>query len=99
MMRINRRYAAIGGVIAWSTLIVAGQAAAPPDPKVDQYKKDLSPTKGVTAGAKVQAMTALDLMMRPELVSQAWDYFRTCRPKSASTRSCAPRTSPRSTVR
>jgi aminobenzoyl-glutamate utilization protein B len=32
--------------------------------------------KGVTAGAKVQAMTILDLMMRPELVEQAWKYFR-----------------------
>jgi aminobenzoyl-glutamate utilization protein B len=32
--------------------------------------------KGVTAGAKVQAMTILDLVMRPELVDQAWKYFR-----------------------
>jgi aminobenzoyl-glutamate utilization protein B len=32
--------------------------------------------KGVTAGAKVQAMTALDLLLRTELVSQAWEYFR-----------------------
>jgi aminobenzoyl-glutamate utilization protein B len=32
--------------------------------------------KGVTAGAKVQAMTILDVMMRPELVEQAWKYFR-----------------------
>jgi aminobenzoyl-glutamate utilization protein B len=32
--------------------------------------------KGVTAGAKVQAMTILDLVMRPELVEQAWSYFR-----------------------
>jgi aminobenzoyl-glutamate utilization protein B len=32
--------------------------------------------KGVTAGAKVQAMTILDLLMRPELVEQAWAYFR-----------------------
>jgi aminobenzoyl-glutamate utilization protein B len=32
--------------------------------------------KGVTAGAKVQAMTILDLVMRPELVEQAWKYFR-----------------------
>jgi aminobenzoyl-glutamate utilization protein B len=32
--------------------------------------------KGVTAGAKVQAMTILDLVMRPELVEQAWAYFR-----------------------
>jgi aminobenzoyl-glutamate utilization protein B len=31
--------------------------------------------KGVTAGAKVQAMTVLDLMMRPELVREAWAYF------------------------
>jgi aminobenzoyl-glutamate utilization protein B len=32
--------------------------------------------KGVTAGAKVQAMTVLDIMMRPEVVTQAWDYFK-----------------------
>ena len=32
--------------------------------------------KGVTAGAKVQAMTILDLVTRPELVDQAWKYFR-----------------------
>jgi aminobenzoyl-glutamate utilization protein B len=32
--------------------------------------------KGVTAGAKVQAMTILDLLMRPALVEQAWAYFR-----------------------
>jgi aminobenzoyl-glutamate utilization protein B len=38
--------------------------------------------KGVTAGAKVQAMTALDLMMRPELVSQAADYFRNVQTKN-----------------
>jgi aminobenzoyl-glutamate utilization protein B len=31
--------------------------------------------KGTTAGAKVQAMTVLDLLTRPELVSQAWAYF------------------------
>jgi aminobenzoyl-glutamate utilization protein B len=31
--------------------------------------------KGVNAGAKAQAMTLLELMMRPELVTQAKDYF------------------------
>src|SRR5690606_8061578 len=31
--------------------------------------------KGVVAGAKVQAMTILDLLLKPELVQQAWDYF------------------------
>ena len=32
--------------------------------------------KGVVAGAKVQAMTILDILLHPELVSNAWDYFR-----------------------
>jgi len=32
--------------------------------------------KGVIAGAKVQAMTVLDLLTRPELVDQAWKYFK-----------------------
>ena len=32
--------------------------------------------KGSTAGAKVQAMTLLDFMVRPQLVEQAWGYFR-----------------------
>ncbi len=33
--------------------------------------------KGVVAGAKVEAMTLLDLLLKPELVEQAWDYFKT----------------------
>ena len=37
--------------------------------------------KGVTAGAKVQAMTVIDMLMRPELVQQAWDYFRNVQTK------------------
>jgi aminobenzoyl-glutamate utilization protein B len=32
--------------------------------------------KGVVAGAKVQAMTLLDLMLQPRMVADAWDYFR-----------------------
>jgi aminobenzoyl-glutamate utilization protein B len=32
--------------------------------------------KGSTAGAKVQAMTALDYLLSPELVKQAWAYFK-----------------------
>jgi len=31
--------------------------------------------KGVVAGAKVQAMTVLDLVSTPQLVTDAWDYF------------------------
>ena len=38
--------------------------------------------KGVVAGAKVQAMTVLDLMTRPELVKQAWDYFNNVQTKN-----------------
>jgi aminobenzoyl-glutamate utilization protein B len=37
--------------------------------------------KGATTGAKVQAMTVIDLLLRPELVAQAWDYFRTVQTK------------------
>ena len=37
--------------------------------------------KGVNAGAKVQAMTILDLVMRPEIVEQAWDYFKNVQTK------------------
>jgi aminobenzoyl-glutamate utilization protein B len=37
--------------------------------------------KGVIAGAKAQAMTILDLVARPELVQQAWDYFKNVQTK------------------
>lgn len=32
--------------------------------------------KGVTAGAKVVAMTVIDLLTKPELIEQSWKYFR-----------------------
>ena len=32
--------------------------------------------KGVVAGAKAEAMTVLDFLLKPELVDQAWEYFR-----------------------
>ena len=37
--------------------------------------------KGATAGAKVYALTLLDLLMTPELVERAWDYFRNVQTK------------------
>jgi aminobenzoyl-glutamate utilization protein B len=37
--------------------------------------------KGVTAGAKVQAMTMIDLLLKPALVQAAWDYFRNVQTK------------------
>jgi aminobenzoyl-glutamate utilization protein B len=32
--------------------------------------------KGVIAGAKAEALTLVDLLLKPELVSQAWDYYK-----------------------
>lgn len=37
--------------------------------------------KGVTAGAKVMAMTMVDLLTKPSIVEQAWDYFRNVQTK------------------
>ena len=37
--------------------------------------------KGSTAGAKVQAMTALDFLLSPDLVKQAWEYFNNVQAK------------------
>src|SRR5579863_2079650 len=37
--------------------------------------------KGVVAGAKAQAMTILDILVHPELVQKAWDYFNTVQTK------------------
>ena len=40
--------------------------------------------KGATAGAKVQALTLIDLLTKPELVEQAWDYFRNVQTKETT---------------
>jgi len=37
--------------------------------------------KGVVAGAKVQAMTMLDILMTPQIVTDAWDYFNNVQTK------------------
>jgi len=42
--------------------------------------------KGVVAGAKVQAMTVLDLLMRSNLVREAKDYFATVQTKTVKYR-------------
>jgi aminobenzoyl-glutamate utilization protein B len=38
--------------------------------------------KGNVAGAKVQALTLFDLMTRPQLVEQAWSYFKNVQTKT-----------------
>jgi len=38
--------------------------------------------KGATAGAKAQALTLIDLFLKPELVERAWDYFRSVQTKT-----------------
>ena len=37
--------------------------------------------KGVVAGAKVQAMTVLDILLHPDLVARSWDYFKNVQTK------------------
>jgi aminobenzoyl-glutamate utilization protein B len=37
--------------------------------------------KGVVTGAKVQAMTVLDLLTKPEIIKNAWDYFNNVQTK------------------
>ena len=37
--------------------------------------------KGVVAGAKVQALTMLDILLHPELVEKAWDYYKNVQTK------------------
>ena len=43
--------------------------------------------KGVVAGAKVQAMTILDLLLHPELVKRAWDYYNNVQTKDVKYKS------------
>jgi aminobenzoyl-glutamate utilization protein B len=38
--------------------------------------------KGVVAGAKVQALTMLDLLLHQEIVDKAWDYFNNVQTKN-----------------
>jgi aminobenzoyl-glutamate utilization protein B len=43
--------------------------------------------KGVVAGAKVQALTMLDILLHPELMGSAWDYFRNVQTKETQYKS------------
>ncbi|MEE9362104.1 MAG: amidohydrolase [Cellulophaga sp.] len=42
--------------------------------------------KGVTAGAKVEAMTILDFLLKPELLKEAWSYFKNVQSKETTYR-------------
>ena len=42
--------------------------------------------KGVVAGAKVQAMTMLDILLTPQVVVDAWDYFTNVQTKTTKYR-------------
>ena len=42
--------------------------------------------KGVVAGAKVQAMTMLDILLTPQIVTDAWDYFNNVQTKTVKYR-------------
>jgi hypothetical protein len=43
--------------------------------------------KGVLAGAKVQAMTMLDILLHPDLVAKAWGYFKDVQTKDVQYKS------------
>ena len=43
--------------------------------------------KGVVAGAKVQAMTVLDILFTPQIVTDAWDYFNNVQTKDVKYKS------------
>jgi aminobenzoyl-glutamate utilization protein B len=43
--------------------------------------------KGVVAGAKVQAMTMLDILVHPDLVAKSWDYFKNVQTKEVQYKS------------
>jgi aminobenzoyl-glutamate utilization protein B len=43
--------------------------------------------KGVVAGAKVQALTILDILFQPDLVAKAWDYFNNVQTKDVKYKS------------
>jgi aminobenzoyl-glutamate utilization protein B len=43
--------------------------------------------KGVVAGAKVQAMTMLDILTNPDLVKKAWDYYNNVQTKDTKYKS------------
>jgi aminobenzoyl-glutamate utilization protein B len=32
--------------------------------------------KGIVYGAKAEAMTLIDLLLKPEIIKNAWDYYR-----------------------
>ncbi len=40
--------------------------------------------KGAVAGAKVQAMTLIDLLTQPKIVADAWEYFRNVQTKTTT---------------
>jgi aminobenzoyl-glutamate utilization protein B len=40
--------------------------------------------KGATAGAKAEAMTIMDFILKPELVTEAWDYFNNVQTKETT---------------
>ena len=47
--------------------------------------------KGVVAGAKVQALTMLDILLHPEIVDKAWDYFKNVQTKEDEVQELHPR--------
>ena len=75
------------GDVSWTvpTVVLRFPSNIPGPPGHSWYDSIASATpiahKGATAGAKVIALTVLDLLMKPELIASSWDYFRTVQTK------------------
>jgi hypothetical protein len=52
-------------------------------PQLGQRDRDghADRAQGAMAGAKVQALTLLDLLLTPKVITDAWDYFRNVQTK------------------
>ena len=37
--------------------------------------------KGIVAGAKAEALTLIDLLTKPEIITEAWDYYKNVQTK------------------
>jgi aminobenzoyl-glutamate utilization protein B len=75
------------GDVSWTvpTVVVRYPSNIPGPPGHSWYDTIAMATpiahKGATAGAKVVALTVLDILLKPELVTAAWDYFRNVQTK------------------
>jgi aminobenzoyl-glutamate utilization protein B len=80
------------GDIAWNVpTVVLSYPANMPGPPGHHWASSIAMAtpiahKGVTAGAKVMAMTVADLLLDPKVIGEAWAYFRDVQTKDVKYR-------------